>query len=445
MKKTKFLHAVFFIICLASCTEKHQLSLKGRNCCWLNASILTGKENDIEFSDSLILFEGNQLPSTKAEISNQIVFPANGKPVTTHNKLIKVKNPTVIEVNIYFDENLFRNGIFEQVQKDFYQANLLLKGFQNGYAFKINKFTIVEGYTLRFANSDQIFRTLKQEKVIDESRKWHLFYLNFDHLALGSSAFHMVSNNHHMIFNDQFLLSNPISLLHELLHGFPGHVDLEIDDSIIKDSSMAVQNIMYNYDIPKIPKYSFYQNMFANEITGSNYLGINGFPLRQVDKDFGLKNLNTKPFYYVELMNEKSESVQEKYFSNLLSSPFEKYILNFESSIKNHPEIINCKEELEYYLKNPIDKKHLRVFKIALEKEAKYLSMHGLKDRAKYIRHRIIKHEELRLQKILSWYLEFEISSSQHYIDVESLIPEEYMLKYKEFIKKNRRSFDYIG
>ena len=437
---------IFFtsILLILSCDPSTgEFFLKGRNCCTVNAVLVSDIIDGKYKKDSLFLFSGKHLVYNSTSIrdarKNFIVFPENGIPSSSSSPNIAVSEPRKLKLKLYYDkvyENQVKEGSFQRSITD---INHILLGFQNGYTIELSETEQIEQLDFDYRNDDQLFRDLSEMQVIDPRYHWHILLLAENRLLSGESAFHSQSKNHNLIVGDDFIVRNPIVLLHEIMHGFSGHADLEPDDSIINDSSAVVQNIMYNYDIPKIPRYSFYQNMFANEISGSNFLGINMFPLNLRSTDFGQININVGSLPNGKLIGS-SDLIKssEEYFIKLLRDPVENYLLNYESTIENHPEIIKCSAQLEDYLINPNTEEYISHYSELIRKEAKFLSIYGPHNKGEYVTSRLHKHLRMRERKIIHWLVAYEEIASTHYLDLQTLIPET-MKEYYHLLKERRK------
>ena len=413
----QILAVLVFYSCNKDCTSIKLIGLNDSES-HLNSILITDHISNELIKDSLFRFSGNKLnydgTDGVPERRSIIVFPYNGKPSQSNRCNIRIKKRQIIPFKLYYDssfDSLIVDGRFENTLE---VMNSILAGFQNGYTFELKDKIMLDDYNLKSTHGDQIFKDLKKKKIMDERFMWHLILLNNNANVSGASAFHTQSYDHHLIISDDFLINNPIVLLHEFMHGFIAHVDLELDDYTINDPSEVVQNIMYNYDIPLIPRYSYYQNIFANGILGSNYLGINAFPYEESPEleDWNLinrppkENKKAEMIRYVKPLEDELDNpyhLYEDYFSALLLDPVQNYLYNFEENIYDYPELINSSHLLEDLIKEGSYSKLNNMWLSSLEMEAKYLQMHGLENIDSFLSYRIKKHKEMRMKKITAW------------------------------------------
>lgn len=387
--------------------------------------LVTDHINGSFTKDSLFRIRGNKLEYNGdgglCEDRNIVVFSSESKPTQSCYCNFHLKKKEVIKFKVYYDsgfEDIINSGQFED------QINILNNVhnvFENGYSFVINGQQKIEDFKLTSSNGDRIFHELNSDNIIDKSISWHLFLLSKENYFVDATAFHTVSNNHHLIFGNKLIANEPIALLHEFMHGFKGHVDIEKDDSTINDPQEAIKNIMYNYDLPKNPRYSYYQNMMANEISGSNFLGINAFPYDDHLGALDIENINISP-------NQMSKSLLtgqvlngQKKLDVLLDNPVESYLFSLDKKLPKELLNRNNIDLLNNYISDDQSRFYIDMYRSMLEDQAKFLSIYGLKNEEIYVESRIKSHLNERSRKIVVWAATFEVNNNYLVSSISSL------------------------
>lgn len=353
----------------------------------------------------------NGLDSIPCSPSSEIIiFPYGARPAEKVECQLVIEKIKKIPFKLYFDasyRSLLSGQHFEN-QMDV--MNSILKGFQNGFEFILQDKIEITEYQLTSNVGDHIFQDLEKRGIIDSTYTWHLFLLGKNANLGGSAAFHSKTFDNHLIISNDFLINNPVGLLHEFMHGFSGHVDLELNNPTYNDPQKVAQNIMFNYNLPKIPRYSLYQNMQANNFSSSTYRGINIFPIAPSIKLQEWNSTNKKlPIdgnsTLISLVHpiHEHDRKYEDYIFSLLNDPIENYLLHLDKGINSYPELINCKSlsALENYKlnKGQIDENWLKM----LELESHYLEINGLRNPERFHNDRILHYKEMRIKKLNAW------------------------------------------
>lgn len=372
-------------------------------------------------SDSLIIFEGKELSylgSGRSKERSFSIYPYNGQPMHTSSKKPKIEAIDTIPIYVYYDSALDRRPR-SYLDSLFDSANRMFRSFHLGFAFQIQEVITFDDYELTHGHADNLFTELSKANILKPDINWHLFLFDSENYISGSAAFYVKGYDHNMIFSDYFLYHNPIVLAHEILHGFPGHVDLELSDNIFDDAEAVAQNIMYNYDMPKAPRYSLFQNSLASGIPISKNLGINIFPLEVKDHILGNLHFNSSPASKGESLLTHSVSSHPQHEYNL-------YLVDRNAGLEKYPELTNMPEnwisEMDVIYRRIISSKAFPDFSI----EEKYLGIFGYHP-SDYAHNRQALHLQHKIKKLIWWYVELEfISQKENLTFLHSLSEVEY-------------------
>lgn len=380
LKRSNILGLIFLLLyaCEIPC---NRLQVNSKNNSGNNTFLVTydGKDTCVVRINNRLYFNNN-LDKAK------VVFPQNGSPGVVNNCSFRDLGIRSFPVRIYISEIYIENIYFGQLDTLFNLVNEIFNDFHLGIAFNpVEKTIIPEDYVFKDKSADLVLNDLITSEIIDTSFTWHLFLLNTDNYQSLAVAQNLSTKSHNMVFGGPSLLKNPIMVAHEFLHSFPGHADLSMGDSRYSSLEL-VKNIMFNTILPMYPRYSIYQNLQANNIATSDYLGINFFPVdyENIETDLGnIKNYNDQNDFARFIVLNKLDQENIHLLNRMIdyyNNPFYHYLLSIHLENIDYQEIIfNYHAEMNSLSTFIADVKKVISF------QAIYLSEIGLDDKEKFI------------------------------------------------------------